>query len=162
MTTKSQKREKKDREEQKEKKRDKKLSIPWDKKSIIVLVSLFCCLVIFLFVITIDIKGYLVQNNPKWTMTTGFVLSIDEITGMKQTMAGGKIEKVGYKIKYYYMVDSIGYEQEYITGTTQNNLREFINFVRPLDSIEIYYKKKKPNNSYINFNINSDFYKNKK
>ena len=159
MTTRYQKQQKKDKEE---KERIGNLPIRIDRKSIIYLISFFCFLVIVLFVITIDIKGHLVQHSQNWTMATGHVLSVDEITWMTQTKAGNQMRTVGYKIKYYYMVDDVVYEQEYILGMGKWNTHKFINFVNPSDSIEVYYEKKSPKNSYINTNINSDFYKNTK
>ena len=105
----------------------------------------------------VDVKAYLIQHNRNWAITTGQVLSIEEITGWKQTMEGGQLYRLGYKIEYSYIVDSIRYEQSYFSG--KKSLVEFARFIKPFDNIEVYYKKKKPKESYINMNINSDFYK---
>jgi len=159
MTTKYQKQQKKYKEEQK---KAENSSTRLDLKSITYIVLFLCSIAILCFVITTDIKGYLIQQNPNWTKTTGQVQSIEKITGIKQTKIGNQVETTGYKIKYYYVVNNVVYEQVYLSGTGQKNLHRFINFVKPLDSIEVYYKKKCPKSSYINFNTNSDFYRNEK
>ena len=156
MTTKYQKQQKRYEEERK---KSESLTTRLDKKSIIYTVLLFCIMVVLYFIITKDIKGHLIQQNPNWTKATGQVESIEIITGIEQTRIGNQMATIGYKIKYYYLADSVVYEQVFLSGKGQRNLQEFINFVKPLDSIEVHYKKKKPQNAYINFNINSDFYR---
>ena len=160
MTTKYQKQEKKYKEE--EKRNVENPLIHFDKKSIIHIALFFCFIIIGYFAVTMDFQGYFVQHNPNWTTATGQVQSIDKIVGMEQTRAGNQITTIGYKIKYCYIINGIKYEQKYIYGKTKTNLREFVNFVKPLDNVEIYYEKKDPKNSYINININSDFYKKEK
>ena len=159
MTTKYQKQQKRYEEE---KKKAENSPTRLDKKSIIYVVLFSFFIAIVCFAIMVDIRGYLIRHDPNWTVTIGQVQSIEEIIGMNQTKAGNRIEIIGYKIKYYYMVDSIGYEQEYIYGARKIDLRRFVGFVKPFDSIEIYYKKEDPKNSYINFNLNSEFYRNEK
>ena len=154
MTTRYEKQQKKYKEEE-QRKKAKNSSVRIDKKSIIYIVLLFCFFAMIGFVVMVDFRGYLIRHDSNWAVTIGQVQSIEKNTVMSQTKAGNK-NRVGYKIKYYYMVDSVEYKQEYISWAAQIDFLRFVGYVKPLDSIEIYYKKKDPKNSYINFNINNE------
>jgi|GEM_PF-2431078 len=125
-----------------------------DKKSIVRIVLIFCGMASLGVLMTVDIKGNLIRQSPNWATTMGQVQSIEVITGIEQTKTGNQIATRGHKIKYYYVVDGVVYEQEVFIGRGQRNSDRFISFIKPLDSIEIYFKKKRPQKSYINFDIN--------
>jgi hypothetical protein len=148
MTTKFQKSIKKESQNQ------------WDKKSIITLI-IFCSLIIFfVLILSIDIKGIFIQNDKNWNSTTGIIQSIENVTIMEQTRTGNRNQVVQYKIRYLYIVNDVEYNKEIVQSANMvtNRLINRIDYPRNC-KIEILYKKDNPSNSYINTNINSNFYK---
>jgi len=152
MTTRYQKQQKKYKEEEKRKKSGNS-TIRLDKKSVVYIVLLFCAFAIFYFIMTEDIKGALIRQSPSWTKTMGQVQSIEVVTGIEQTRIGSQTTTKGHRIRYYFLTDGVVYKQEVFIGRGQGNAQRFINFVEPLDSIEVYYKKRNPRRSRINFDI---------
>ena len=130
-----------------------------DKKAIKRTALLFLFFAAFFFVAKVDIKDFLIRHDPTWTKTIGEIQSIRDITGIEHTLEGNRITTFAYKIEYCYIVKGIRYEQVYLSGRT--NVADFVRHIRPLDKVEIYHKKKKPEESYINFDIYSDFYRSK-
>jgi len=157
MTTKNQKQPKKYKED---KSKNIRIYLDYsDKKAIIRTTLIILFFATFYFLVKVDIKDFFIRHNRSWAITIGEVQSIEDITGIEHTLVGNRITTFAYKIEYCYIVGGIRYKQMYVSGRT--NVVDFVSFIRPFDKIEIYYKKKNPTESYINFDTNSDFYKKK-
>jgi hypothetical protein len=159
MTTKLQKREK---EYQLKKMNEMKSHQKWDKKSIIISIIISSFLVSVLVISSIDIKGIFIRNNHNWNTINGTILSYEKATTIDQTLAGNIPRTTHYKIQCLYIVDKIEYKQDIMLKPNIAN-RFFAQIEYPINKeIEIFYKKDNPTYSYINTNINSDFYKDKR
>jgi hypothetical protein len=128
-----------------------------DKKAIVRTALLILFFAAFFFVAKVDIKDFLIRHDPTWTKTVGQIQSVEDITGITHTRVGSRITTIAYKIEYSYMVKGVRYEQIYVSG--RENVADFVRFIKPSDKVEIYHKKKNHKKSYINFDIDSDFYR---
>jgi hypothetical protein len=144
------------------KKQGKETLIKWDKKSIIFLIAFSSVIILFFSVLSIDVKGLFIQNNENWNSSVGTILSIENVAIMEQTRTGNTTRTIQYKILCSYVVNQVEYKQEIIhpTNIATNRLLNWIKYPKNRE-VEILYQKDNPTNSYINTNINSDFYKNK-
>lgn len=99
----------------------KKISIFvfFDIKSIVRLLILCGILAIFFFFLLFDVKDFYIKHNPNWATTIGEALSVREITGIEQNRTGCKITTMAYELEYYYIVDSVKYEQTCLSRKPQ-------------------------------------------
>ncbi len=158
MTTKYQKQQQ--RYEAEKKKKD--IPSSWDKASTKWVTYLLIGGVLFFIIAGADIRGYLIRNDTSWASTIGRVQSIEPMEGMDQSKVGNRRVTIGYKIKYRFEVDGVIYTKESVFGSRLKKITSFVGAIKPTDIVEVYYKKENLNESHINIDIDSGFYKNRK
>ena len=131
----------------------------WDKKSLLILSIIIFLLVGTILFISVDFKEFFIRNSSNWTATVGRIDSIEELTGINQTRMGNKIAVTGYKIEYTYLIGDDELHAETIISPLKNEFIAYAIEVKKKWEIEIYYKKTKITDSYVNTNLGSTFYK---
>ncbi len=131
----------------------------WDKRSIMIFFIVVFLLVGVVLFITLDYKAFFIRHRGNWTTTVGRIDSIEKLTGINQTRMGNIISVTGYRIEYTYLVDTDEYHAETIISPLENDFIDFAAKVKNEWVIEIYYKKEKFTDSYVNTDLKSAFYK---
>lgn len=135
-------------------------SAKWDKRSVISLLLFSCFVGLFCIILSIDIKGFFIRNNKNWITTSAKIESIDNQNIVEQTKAGSINKTLGYNFRYTYVVNDVVYNKNlYLPKPVSQKL---VNLLRKNNSswvVEIYYKENNPDESYINIDIDSYFYK---
>ncbi len=132
--------------------------IRWDRKSTIYLSLFLTSIAVFCFFTMVDVRGYLIRHDSNWSVTIGQIQSVESMEGIEQTKAGNRQVTIGYKIKCSYKVDDGTYTKDYVFGSRIKAVTKFVCSVNQMDTVEIYYKKEDPDESYLNIDLGSGFY----